>query len=248
MLEKAGAKGDSQAYNEIGLIYQDDYSNLSTGTILFDLDSRITRENRDKALEYFKKAAAMGNANAYTNMGEYYENGDFSQVVQVDYNKAVEYYKKAGELGDALGYVSLAGMYQGKCEDETFKSCAGAFKKSVEYLTLAGALGDDYSYKELGDTYFYGGLFYRDWEEYQKVPAPPSYTPRIPRDYKKAAHCYHKCADMGEGYCYVSLANMYQKGLGVKKDRKKARAYANHGDAILCDMGEEDTCEGMGNS
>ncbi len=91
----------------------------------------------------------------------------------------------------------------------------------------------------LGDIYFYGG-----WEKDENDPL----APRIPRDYKKAAHCYHKCADMGEGYCYVSLANMYQKGLGAKKDRKKARAYANHGDAILCDMGEEDTCEGMGNS
>ncbi|WP_185963031.1 tetratricopeptide repeat protein [Helicobacter mehlei] len=227
VLEKAGAKGDSQAYNELGLIYQDESSNLSTGTIL---------ENRHKAVAYFQKAVAMGNANAYTNMGEY-----------VDENKAMEYYKKAGELGDALGYASLAGMYQGKCEYETFKSCAGAFKKSVEYLTLAGALGDDYSYKELGDTYFYGGLFYRNWEEYQKVPAPPSYTPRIPRDYKKAAHYYQKCADMGNAYCYLSLAKLYKKGLGVPKDAKKARAYEGHGRDVLC-VGEDldDYCEGDG--
>ncbi|WP_162983008.1 tetratricopeptide repeat protein [Helicobacter sp. L8] len=100
VLEKAGAKGDSQAYNELGLIYQGEYGNFLTRTILGDLGCcKATRENGDKAMEYFKKAVAMGNAHAYTNMGKY-----------VDENKAKEYYKKAGELGDAQGYVELAQM------------------------------------------------------------------------------------------------------------------------------------------
>ncbi len=212
VLEKAGAKGDSQAYNELGLIYQDESSNLSTGSILFDLNSLIIGTNRDKALEYFKKAAAMGNANAYTNMGKY-----------VDENKAMEYYKKAGELGDAQGYIKLAQME------------GTPLNKSIEYLKAAGDLGDEDGYGMLGDIYFYGG-----WERDENDPS----APHIPRDYKKATHYYQKCADMGNAYCYLSLASMYQKGLGVPKDTKKARAYEGHGRDILC-VGEDldDYCE-----
>uniref|UniRef100_UPI0013CE29AF tetratricopeptide repeat protein n=1 Tax=Helicobacter vulpis TaxID=2316076 RepID=UPI0013CE29AF len=217
-LEKAGAKGDSQAYNELGLIYQDESSNLSTGTILNDIGCckatcKATQENRDKAMEYFKKAAAVGNANAYVNMGKYCESECAPE----------EYFKKAGELGDAQGYIKLAQM------EGTLLS------KSIEYLKAAGDLGDEDGYSMLGDIYFYGG-----WGKDENDPS----AAHIPRDYKRAAHYYKKCADMGNGYCYLSLSDMYKKGLGVQKDRKKARAYANHGNAILCDMGSDSACEG----
>ncbi|WP_104711936.1 tetratricopeptide repeat protein [Helicobacter felis] len=255
-LEKAGEMGDFNAYTTLGYYYAagdfrfersfkkakqyylkavavlekagakgDSQAYNELGLIYQDESSNLSTgtilENRHKAVAYFQKAAAMGNAYAYANMGKY-----------VDENKAMEYYKKAGELGDAQGYIKLAQM------EGTLLS------KSLEYLKAAGDLGDEDGYGMLGDTYFYGGLFYRNWEEYQKVPAPPSYTPRIPRDYKKAAHYYQKCADMGNAYCYLSLAKLYKKGLGVPKDAKKARAYEGHGRDILC-VGEDldDYCE-----
>ncbi len=49
-----------------------------------------------KALEYFKKAASMGDAAGYNNLGNLYENGE---GVQKNLQRALEYHKKACELG-----------------------------------------------------------------------------------------------------------------------------------------------------
>ncbi|WP_240331046.1 tetratricopeptide repeat protein [Helicobacter suis] len=68
--------------------------------------AKKTYQNKDyqKALEYYKKAASMGYAGAYNNLGIMYENGE--GVVE-DYQKALEYYKKAASMGSAEAYNNL---------------------------------------------------------------------------------------------------------------------------------------------
>ncbi len=246
-LEKAGEMGDFNAYTTLGYCY-------AAGDFRFERSFKKAKQYYLKAVAVLEKAGAKGDSQAYNELGLIYQDESsnlstgtilenrhkavayFQKAVAmgnanayinmgkyVDENKAMEYYKKAGELGDALGYIKLAQM------EGTLLS------KSLEYLKAAGDLGDEDGYSMLGDIYFYGG-----WERDENDPS----APHIPRDYKKAAHYYQKCADMGNAYCYLSLAKLYKKGLGVPKDAKKARAYEGHGRDILC-VGEDldDYCE-----
>ncbi|WP_162983240.1 tetratricopeptide repeat protein, partial [Helicobacter mehlei] len=67
-------------------------------------------ENKDysKALQYYQKAAEMGSANAYTDLGLMYAKGE---GVAKDYSKALQYYQKAAEMGSADAYNKLGLMY-----------------------------------------------------------------------------------------------------------------------------------------
>ncbi|WP_121756247.1 tetratricopeptide repeat protein [Helicobacter felis] len=60
-----------------------------------------------KALQYYQKAANMGNANAYSNLGVMYANGD---GVGQDKEAARQYYKKACDLGDQQGCQNLKAL------------------------------------------------------------------------------------------------------------------------------------------
>ncbi|WP_121756694.1 tetratricopeptide repeat protein [Helicobacter felis] len=246
-LEKAGEMGDFNAYITLGYYY-------AAGDFRFERSFKKAKQYYLKAVAVLEKAGAKGDSQAYNELGLIYQDESrnlstgtilenrhkavayFQKAVAmgnanaytnmgqyVDENKAMEYYKKAGELGDAQGYIKLAQM------EGTLLS------KSIEYLKAAGDLGDEDGYGMLGDIYFYGG-----WEKDENDPS----AAHIPRDYKRAAHYYQKCADMGEGHCYLWLAKLYKKGLGVPKDAKKARAYEGHGRDILC-VGEDldDYCE-----
>ncbi len=63
-------------------------------------------QNKDyqKALEYYKKAASMGNVRAYFNLGIMYGNGE---GVAQDTDKAIKYFEKACDLGDVDGCEAI---------------------------------------------------------------------------------------------------------------------------------------------
>jgi len=62
-------------------------------------DDALVRGNEAEAVEWYRKAAEQGNANAQLNMGLCYETG---RGVQQDYAKAAEWYRKAADQGFAL--------------------------------------------------------------------------------------------------------------------------------------------------
>ena len=56
----------------------------------------IGREDYDKAMEWYQRAAELGNLAAVYEIGVMYENG---WGVAQDYDKAMEWYQRAAELG-----------------------------------------------------------------------------------------------------------------------------------------------------
>jgi TPR repeat protein len=67
---------------------------------------------------------------------------------------------------------------------------------------------------------------------------PPDAVRRVPRDLKRAASLYQKACDMGAMRDCLRLAEMYERGLGVRKDA----ARAGHLYARACEAGETAAC------
>ncbi|WP_163555551.1 tetratricopeptide repeat protein [Helicobacter suis] len=83
-----------------------------------------------KALEYFKQAADMGDAMAYGMLGFMYKNGE---GVEKDYQKAIEYYQKAADMGDAMACFNLGSMYYvGVGVEKDLQKAEEYFKKARE--------------------------------------------------------------------------------------------------------------------
>ena len=66
-------------------------------------------KTRKRAVEYYQKAADMGDASATVNLGVMYEYGN---GVDKDPKRAVECYQTAADMGDARGQAYLAIMYR----------------------------------------------------------------------------------------------------------------------------------------
>lgn len=97
-----------------------------------------------KAVEWFEKAANMGNMDAMTNIGNMYDN---ATGVEQDYTKAMEWYEKASDLGDANAMTNIGAMYvlaEGVEQDYT---------KAIEWLQKAVDRGNNQAIQYLYRTY-----------------------------------------------------------------------------------------------
>ncbi len=96
------------------------------------------------SFEHLLKAAKMGSAQAYNDLGAMYKKG---QGVEKDYKKALEYYKKAADMGLAEAYTHIGSMHrdgQGVAKD---------YKKAFQYYQKAAKMGCPKAYWSLGDMY-----------------------------------------------------------------------------------------------
>ncbi|CRF50309.1 hypothetical protein HHE06_01320 [Helicobacter heilmannii] len=122
--KKAAKMGSAKAYTALGHLYceHDFYDNQSPD------NQNIFRDDQDtdgkntsalpKILEYYEKAAKMGDAGAYTALGGLYRSAECATATGVFLKgaseaKAEEYYKKACRLGDKRG-CELLKQTQGK--------------------------------------------------------------------------------------------------------------------------------------
>jgi TPR repeat protein len=104
-------------------------------------------QDLSKAVEWYKQAAAQGNAYGQYNLGYCYDNG---YGVTQDLSKAVEWYKQAAAQGNASGQNDLGYCYQhgqGVTQD---------YSKAVELYKQAAAQGNAYGQSNLGYCYLNG--------------------------------------------------------------------------------------------
>jgi len=152
------------------------------------------KENQIKAVEWYRKAAEMGNAKAQNNLGICYATGE---GVKKDLVKAVEWYTKAVEQGDVIAQSNLGECYfngEGVEKD---------LKKAVEWYTKAAELGNANAQFNLGRCYFNGE--------------------GVEKDLKIAVGWYTKAAEQGYAMAACDLGFCYYEGEGVIKDVEKAR-------------------------
>jgi TPR repeat protein len=89
-----------------------------------------------KALEYYKLAADLGNAESMYNLGLMYH---FGQGVEQDYGKALEYYQKAADLGSVEAIHNLGVMYYfGNGVEQDYSKAYDCWLRSAEQGEPAG--------------------------------------------------------------------------------------------------------------
>lgn len=116
----------------------------SLKNLLLIADSLSEEFNFEEAIIYYKKAAALGSAEALCSLGEIYNEG---MGVEEDLYIALNYYKEAAEKGDAKAMFNLGEILNQ--ENEKLQNRQEAlfwYQKSAEY-------GYDMAQRRIGEIY-----------------------------------------------------------------------------------------------
>lgn len=141
-----------------------------------------------EAFRWFRKAAEMGNTNAYSILGLMYQNGD---GVAQNYAEAFEWYRKAAEQGDEIAQNSLGNMYQNG------DGVAQNYAEAVKWYRMAAEQGYAKAQTNLGLMYN-GGT-------------------GVTQNYSEAAKWFRKAAEQEDAAGQYSLGYIYYYGEGVNK-------------------------------
>ncbi|MBC9786430.1 toll/interleukin-1 receptor domain-containing protein [Heliobacterium chlorum] len=150
-------------------------------------------KNEIKAVEWYRKAAEQGNAEAQSNLGFMYASG---RGVAKDDAKAVEWLLKAAEQGVAAAQYNLGMMYE-----DGISVSKDAFQ-AVEWYRKAAQQGHVQALYSLGRMYESGK--------------------GVAQDQVQAVKLLSKAAERGDVYAQFSLGGHYYSGKGIDKDKAKA--------------------------
>ncbi len=183
----------------------------------------------ERAVEWFRKAAEQGHANAQYNLGVMYEEG--LGVVEDD-AQAAGWYRRAAANGDAHAQYALAGLYaEGRGLEKDEAQAAVWHRKVAEH-------GDMRAQYLLGQIYLWGlgvdedraeaARWFRRSAEQGHLPAQLDLGVMYARgigvaqDYEQAATWFRQAAEQGDASAQIYLGAMYEHGLGVKQDLTQA--------------------------
>ena len=150
-------------------------------------------KNYGLALEWYRKAAEQGHADAMKYIGSMYELGEGEPK---DLVKASDWYRRAADKGNVTAMYNLGVMYA------KGKGVAQNGAKAIQWYRQAAALGDSDAMNNLGVCNETG----------QGVAESPV----------EAARWYQMAADKGHAEAMVNLGRLYENGKGVSKDRNRA--------------------------
>ena len=169
-------------------------------------------ENLLKAIEFYKKAASQGHAEAKYKLGMYYKDG---HGVKQSYYEAFKLFESAAYYEHREAQYELAMLYDKGYEDgQTGHSRTNDIKRYLRTLAEKGYLKAKY---ELGKFYYF---------EYDEK--------RFPKDYELAFDCFWQVADLIE-YKYPEYINtvydshtQFYLGLFFKMDMEYLKIILKH--------------------
>lgn len=147
----------------------------------------------DKSVEWLTKAAEHGHLNAQYTLGRLYLYSD-GTIVAMNPNKGIEWLSKAHDNGHNKAAYEIAIYLDGSGEKES----------AVEWFKKGAMIGNIDAQHALGVYYFNG-------EGGLKV------------DHETAASWYQRAANNGHEGAILKLADCYDNGWGVEKDRNRAK-------------------------
>ena len=187
------------------------------------------QEEYKEAAVWFRKAAEQGHAQAQSNLGIMYSQG---QGVEKDYNEAVKWCRKAAEQGNEQAQGMLGVMYskgQGVEQD---------YNEAVNWCRKAAEQGNEQAQGMLGVMYSKGQGVEQDYKEavnwcrkaaeqgneqaQAMLGVMYSKGQGVEQDYKEAVKWYRKAAEQGNGQAQAILGVMYSYGQGVERDTEEA--------------------------
>jgi TPR repeat protein len=209
-------------------------------------EDHYQKKSYPMALALYRKAAALGDAAAQSDLGWLYQNG-FG--VAQDYGQAMSWYRMAADLGNAVAQNNLANLYQ---------NALGApqdYGKAMEWYRKAADQGNASAQSNIGWLYRHGLGVPQDYGQavsWYRLAADQGESAAqnnlgdayqkglgVPSDFGQAMSWYRKAADQGDTTAQVNIGWLYRNGLGVPKDYGEAmewfRKAADHGDAAAKD-------------
>ena len=187
-------------------------------------NGRGVEQDYAKALEWYEKAADLGNSSAMNQIGNLYGHG---LGVELDYAQALEWLEKSADLGNSDAMNNIAYMYyDGLGVEQDYTQALEWFEKSADlgvsdamtniaYIYQNGqGVEQDYTkalewYEKAADLensvamYFIGYMYY--------------FGDGVEQDYIKALEWFRKSADLGDTYAIDTINDMYEKGLVVEE-------------------------------
>lgn len=158
-----------------------------------EMEGEETRQDSGTALEWYQKAAELGDAEAMFRIGEafYYGNG-----VEQNYNTAMEWFLKAAENGYSGAIVWVGYLYaQGRGVEQDYQT-------ALEWYLKASEAGSASAMYYIGNLYKMGNA--------------------VEQNYNTALEWYQKGAELGNTLCMVGIGNFYATGKGVEKNVETA--------------------------
>ena len=156
-------------------------------------DKLYDNKEYEKAIELYKKAAALGHIGVLNRLGWMYKYGE--GVEQSD-TEAVKWYRKGAEAGNANAMNNLGLMY------DNGRGVAQSDTEAVKWYRKGAEAGNDWAIFNLGYMYENGrGVAQSDTE---------------------AVKWYRKAADNGHAAATNNLGLMYQNGKGVEQSDTEA--------------------------
>ncbi|MDE7009222.1 MAG: tetratricopeptide/SEL1-like repeat protein [Lachnospiraceae bacterium] len=146
-------------------------------------------EDGAKAIEWFTKAADLGDVESMVCIGELY---DWDDSVEQDYDMALEWYTKAADLGDAESMNRIGVMYHNG------EGVAQDYDVAMEWFQKAADL--DYAQAMCNIAYMYQA------------------GNGVAQDGSAAIEWFTKAADLGDSGAMEEIGNMYKNGAGVEQD------------------------------
>lgn len=194
--EKSAEKGYTLAFDQLGWIY----------------DTRIN--DKQKAKEYFQKAAMQNDDWAQYRLGLLYQNGVFKEA---DDKIAVKWFKKAAShgtpsQGNISALQSLAICYKNG------RGVKQNMQTAISYYEKAGEQNNKLALRNLGEIYLNSDLYYFDFLNPNHGP----YARAGELDFKKSKAYLEKAAALGDVKSKYILSWMYFDGYGTKKDLNKS--------------------------
>lgn len=194
----AAEKGHVKAQLKMGDMYR-------AGEVVSITDRKIRDE---KALEWYKKAADQNDLDAIRKYAAV--NSGPPDGITRDYKTAFKYYKIAAEMGDIWAQTRVAYHYEygigvSKDNEKAKYWRVKAARQELKRVLQMAEQGDAKAQFRLGLIYYVGNE-----------------DMGIKKDYKQTVYWYQKAADQQDLLAMLRLSEMYEGGLGVSKDEKKA--------------------------
>ena len=236
---QAAAQGHIDALNSLnGMAEQGDAKVQFILGSMYEKGTGV-RQDKGKAVEWYRQAAAQGHIDALNSLNSMAEQGDAEVQfilgsmyekgtgVRQDKGKAVEWYQKAAaqghadalnslnrmaEQGDAKVQFILGGMYEKGIGARQDKGKAVEWYQKAAAQGHADALNSLNRMAEQGDAkvqFILGGM-------YERI------NTGVQQDTGEAANWYRKAAEQGHVDAQYELGEMYEKGWGVQKNYTEA--------------------------
>ena len=185
-----------------------------------------------KRMEYLKRSAEMGYAEAQATMARCYANG---RDVAKDTTEASHWFQRLAQQNGPEAWYWLGRCYSGGWGVEKRMDLA------IQWYRKAAEQGYAPAQCQLGKCYYFGWGVEEDKPKavqwYRKAADQGHANAQwwlgycyaegggVKQDYAQAAHWYQKAAEQGYKDAQLTLAMFYEKGQGVPKDLSLAREW-----------------------